>query len=375
VGFGRRLARKAVRKATPRSVRRAMHPVRTVKYAVTPRPVKKLSRAVYTVTNPLGAAENKLINAVFDGGSNRSRGSRRSNPPPVAWRPYSTSAGVSAAGRTAQPIASAPVQAPFEDQLAALMSVQRARFAPAQPPTVPPPPAVDPAAFKQAEWARRKKEAPFWHRSKRRRLREEAEEAARVLVERERARLYAIQQDYRMRADAWWQALCRGDPQVLGAALATAFADNPAPVWIREAAGHRAFLVLVLPASSVLPSRQPHITPTGRRSSKAWTKTDYQQTYAELLGAHLLATIRESWAVGPSLTDLRVIGIRIEDSGRQILLDLDIRRQDGRWDDDIWGTHSLSDHLHRTGRTREVSPLPAAKLRDDAGSVVAAMTK
>ena len=371
MGFGRRLARKAVRKATPRSVRRAMHPVRTVKYAVTPRPVKKLSRAVYTVTNPLGAAENKLINAVFDGGSRRSRGSRRSSPPPAAWRPYTTSAAVSAPGRAAQPIASTPVQTPFEDQLAALMSVQRARFAPAQPPAAPPPPTVDPAAFQQAEWARRKNEAYFWQRAKRRRLREEAEEVARVLVEHERDRLYAIQQDYRMRADAWWQALCRGDPQVLGAALATAFADNPAPVWIREAAGNGALLVLVLPPSTVLPSRKPHITPTGRRSSKAWTKTEYQQTYAELLGAHLLATIRESWAVGPSLTNLRIIGIRVGDLGRQILFDLNVRRQDGQWDNDTWGTQILSEQMHRTGRTREVSPLPTEKLREDSGSIVA----
>jgi hypothetical protein len=344
---------------------------------VTPRPVKQLSRAIYTVTNPLGAAENKVVNAVFDGSPSRSRGSRRSSPPPAAWRPYLTPAAASAAGGTAQPIASTPTQAPFEDQLAALMSVQRTRFAPAQPPAVPPPPTVDPAAFQQAQWARRKNEAHFWQRAKRRRLREEAEEAARVLVEHERARLYAIQQNYRTRANAWWQALCRGDPQALGAALTTAFADNPAPVWIREAAGNRALLVLVLPPPTVLPSRKPHITPTGRRSSKAWTKTEYQQTYAELLGAHLLATIRESWAVGPSLTDLRIIGIRVGDSGRQILFDLGVRRQDGQWDNDAWGTHSLSDQLHRTGRTREVSPLPAEKLRDDAGSIVsaAAMTE
>jgi hypothetical protein len=345
-----------------------MHPVRTVKYAVTPRPVKKLSRAVYTMTNPLGAAENKLINAMFDGGRSRSRGSRRSSPQP-AWRPYSPTAAVSAPIPGTRPITPVPVQAPVEDQLAALMAVQRVRFAPARPLAVPPPPAVDLAAFQQAEWARRKNEAHFWQPAKRRRLREEAENAARASAEHERARLSAIQQDYRMRADAWWQALCRGDPQVLGTALATAFADNPAPVRICEAAGDRAVLLLLLPSSTVLPSRKPHVTPTGRRSSKDWTKTEYQQTYAELLGAHLLATIRESWAVGPSLTDLRIVGLCGADPGRQILFDLDVRRRDGQWDDDTWGTRLLSDQLHRIGRTREVSPLPAEKLRDDAASI------
>ncbi len=36
MGFGRRVVRKSVRRVTPRPVRRAMHPARTVKYAVTP---------------------------------------------------------------------------------------------------------------------------------------------------------------------------------------------------------------------------------------------------------------------------------------------------------------------------------------------------
>lgn len=270
------------------------------------------------------------------------------------------------------PMTSPPIQAAFEDQLATLMSVQRVRFTPAQPPAVPPPPIVDPAAFEQAEWARRKNEVYFWQRAKRRQLREETQEAARVLVERERARLNAIYQECRAGADAWWKALCRGEPQILGAALTAAFADNPAPVWIRHAAGNTALLVLVLPPVTVLPDRKPHITPTGRHSSKAWTKTEYQQTYAELLGAHLLATIRESWAVGPSLTDLRIIGIRVDRSVRQILFDLDVRRQYGQWDNDAWGTHLLSDQLNRTGRTREVSPLDPGKLRVDAGPIIAA---
>jgi hypothetical protein len=42
-----------------------------MKSAVTPRPVKQLSRAVYTVTNPLGAVENKLIGAALNGGKSR----------------------------------------------------------------------------------------------------------------------------------------------------------------------------------------------------------------------------------------------------------------------------------------------------------------
>jgi hypothetical protein len=111
-----------------------------------------------------------------------------------------------------------------------------------------------------------------------------------------------MQQEQQARADAWWYSLSRGEPQVLTAALTAAFADNPAPVVVASAAGSAAVLVVILPGLHVLPEKKAHTTPTGRLSSKAWTKTELNDVYAELLAAHLLATIREAWAVGCSLS-------------------------------------------------------------------------
>jgi hypothetical protein len=65
VGFARRVVAKSVRRATPRPVRKAMHPARTVRNAVTPRPVKQVSRAAYTVRHPVGVAENAAIGAAL----------------------------------------------------------------------------------------------------------------------------------------------------------------------------------------------------------------------------------------------------------------------------------------------------------------------
>jgi hypothetical protein len=48
----------------PRSVRRAAHPVRTARRAVTPKPIKKIKRSIYVATNPLGALEGAAENAV-----------------------------------------------------------------------------------------------------------------------------------------------------------------------------------------------------------------------------------------------------------------------------------------------------------------------
>jgi hypothetical protein len=73
MGFARRVARKSVRKVTPRPVRKAMHPARTVRNTVTPRPVKQASRAAYTVRHPVGAAENKVIGAALNGGRRHRR--------------------------------------------------------------------------------------------------------------------------------------------------------------------------------------------------------------------------------------------------------------------------------------------------------------
>lgn len=62
----------------PRKVRRAAHPVRTARRAVTPKPIKKIKRSVYVATNPVGAlhgaAENAAVKALRPkGGGGKSR--------------------------------------------------------------------------------------------------------------------------------------------------------------------------------------------------------------------------------------------------------------------------------------------------------------
>ena len=160
------------------------------------------------------------------------------------------------------------------------------------------------------------------------------------------------------------------------AALAAAFADNPAPVRIAGADGATATLVVILPAPDVLPEKKAHVTPTGRLSSKAWTKTELQEVYAELLGAHLLATLREAWAVCPSLTRVRVMGVRrraAAGSASDLLFDVDADRHIGHWADDHYGAILLEQAptgLNRTGRTREVQPWPPDKTRPDVAGLL-----
>jgi hypothetical protein len=52
----------------PRSVRRAMHPGRAVKRAVTPRAVKKATRALHPVDNAIYSMQRSAATAIRSGG-------------------------------------------------------------------------------------------------------------------------------------------------------------------------------------------------------------------------------------------------------------------------------------------------------------------
>jgi hypothetical protein len=347
-----------------------MHPVRTMKYAVTPRPVKKISRVAYTISNPLGAAENKLINAAFGSGRphRHSTGSTRRTPAPSPYTPPMRVPAPAPAGgtRAIEAVAS-------QQRIAQLMAVQRERFTEPHRPIVPAPAPVDPTPFRNAEWARRKREVPFWQFSRRQHLRTEVDQFARTQAAQAFAHLQVEQHEQQTAADAWWQALCQGDRAVLTTALVAAFADNPAPVRVHTAAGNHAVLVVALPGPEVLPTKKAHLTPTGRLSSKAWTKTEFNAVYAELLGAHLLATIREAWVVGRSLAQLRVIGTRHSQIAPDVLFDIDVDRAHGQWNNDSWGAVLVQQPhwgLHRAGRTAEVPPWTTTSLRPDITTIV-----
>ncbi len=64
MGFGRRLVRHAVWRATPRRVRRVAHPVRAARRAVTPRSVRRARHRLFVVRHPVGATEDAALGAL-----------------------------------------------------------------------------------------------------------------------------------------------------------------------------------------------------------------------------------------------------------------------------------------------------------------------
>jgi hypothetical protein len=216
----------------------------------------------------------------------------------------------------------------------------------------------------------------FWQLGLRRQLHAECAATGRIHAARAFEELREQQRVLQSRSDAWWHSLLAGEPTVLHPVLTAAFADNAAPVSVLDARGDTAVLAVLLPGTDVLPDKKPHVTPTGKPSVRKWTKSELNEAYADLLGAHALATIREAWAVAPRLAAIRIIGIRrapgIADG---LLFDVSVARNGGNWLDDRWGRVVLDSSpggLKRVGRACEVVSWPADGLTSDQRRALAA---
>jgi hypothetical protein len=82
------LMRKAVRRATPRPVRKVKrvvtHPVRTTVRAATPRPIRQAQRQVFNATHPINTLENAFLDSLTASPRSRRRTSGRSSSGTVA---------------------------------------------------------------------------------------------------------------------------------------------------------------------------------------------------------------------------------------------------------------------------------------------------
>lgn len=347
MGIGRRIVRRSVRRAVGRNVWRAAHPVSTARRALTPKPIRKAKRMVYIATNPIGAAQNAMVNQVFRSFDDYNRSKRSS---------YTRSSSHMTNGTYVSERAADGLES--QNLIDSLMKVQRDRFQEISCPVISEPDQVPSKAFYDKEMRRRRKEFKFWQFALKKVISEESWEFARGQSKALFNELLKAREIEQAKADAWWNLLTSGDQVTVTASLKLAFSDNPAPVVVHQAQDKNAILVLFLPAINVLPEKRLNITPTGRLSSKKWTNVEKNQVYGELLGAHLIATLREAWAVAPSLRSIRVVGIDQQcDLGNGTLFDISATREYGRWEDDSWGDIILAIAeigLKRRGKSGEI---------------------
>jgi hypothetical protein len=104
--------------------------------------------------------------------------------------------------------------------------------------------------------------------------------------------------------------LTANDPAVVLETIEEAFEDNEAPAAAVGVEGSELALVMLAPDPSVVPDRMPSTTQAGNLSLRKITKTDAMGYYRQLVCGHVLATLREAFAVAPAVTAARIVVVR-----------------------------------------------------------------
>ncbi len=350
MGLARKVVRRAVRRSVPRSVWRATHPISTAKRALTPKPVRTAKRAVYTVVHPVSAAQSKVVNYMY---STPAKGRSRSGSGASSGQSRTYPSQVSGSGVRAEEAVRSV------NQLNALLQLRELRYAPAQREVLIAPAPVDPRSYFQQYWRESKRAVPFWKFADRRALRERTLESARSAAERRTLELRLAHDFEQRKVDVLWEALLAGETETLGQALRQRFQQEHRQISISALSDTSVSFALRLPTIDVVPAKKAHITPTGRLSSKAWTKSELNQVYADVIAAALMSAIRIAWAAGPSLQELRVTGMA---SASDVLFDVTIDRQRFDASNDSSAELLLASAergVRRMGATKAITPWSA----------------
>jgi hypothetical protein len=249
-----------------------------------------------------------------------------------------------------------------------LTAVHRHEFAPAEPAKAPPP-----APFQtepvHRHFKREELRGVSWFAfSERRAATARARAAADAEIRAEQARREARSAAAQAELDEEWSRLVANDPATVMHALEAAFDDNEAPAVPIDCHGDGAAIVMVYPDVGQIPESKPAVTPSGQPTVHKRTQTERNELYAQSLASNVLATVREAFAVAPSLANVAVLTVCKDDSrggipmvtalalvvfGRPLVERFDWNRLDPL------RTLELGDPclLARRGRTGELAPL------------------
>ena len=196
-------------------------------------------------------------------------------------------------------------------QIAVLETLHRQEFPAVTRPTAPPEPQVDERGIR----ARHERAALVGVGSLALRRRAELKDQARVVADAEIAALHYQHRTERLRKELeierWWNALLVNEPALVMDRLATAFEDNGAPAAPVSVDGGELTLVVIVPAESVIPDRRDDRTEAGKLSLKKLSKSERNELYLKVVMGHLLATVKEAFAVAPAATSASVVVVRI----------------------------------------------------------------
>lgn len=195
----------------------------------------------------------------------------------------------------------------------ALATIHRADFTPASRPIASPPPEPAPAEV-AAVRQRHEKDAmsgiSVFRRSDRATARARAAVAAERELEEQRLVVHQEHAEVQARLDELWAALCAGEPDVVMATLVEAFADNDAAAAPLAVDAAEVSIALLAPPESIVPEKLPALTDAGNLSLRKTPARQRATMYTTAVMAHVLVTLRETFAIVPSLTSARIVVMR-----------------------------------------------------------------
>lgn len=192
----------------------------------------------------------------------------------------------------------------------ALISLHHEDFPPARRAGLPLPPPVDASLIEQAMLAKHLVGVGALQRARRRQIKEWASGAAKSEAARQNQVHLAGHAEQQARLDGFWNALVAHEPGAVIAQLELAFEDNQSPAACvdvgADSARYATVLVMFGPPQMV-PDQKPALTPAGRPTLKKRTKTERNTLYTAALGSSVLATVKEGFAVAPSVEEIRIL--------------------------------------------------------------------
>ncbi|MEV6925799.1 DUF4236 domain-containing protein [Dactylosporangium sp. NPDC051485] len=257
------------------------------------------------------------------------------------------------------------------DAFLRILGLHRVDFPPAQRPVAP-----EPAAPNRAEvYAHFEKHAlagiGILKRAERAAAKQRAAASADAEVHRRWQELKAQQAQWQRALDHYWELLCRNDPGAVLQSLAQAFEDNEAASAAVGVDGAEVSLVLLVPpASHVIPEQMPSRTAAGNVSLKKLAQAARADFYKQFVSGQVLVTLREAFAVAPGLGSARVVVLR--NDGRDVygrpampcIGAFGITREalrGIRWNDadavDILNAAAREKLVNQQGRSKELGPV------------------
>lgn len=194
--------------------------------------------------------------------------------------------------------------------LLAITKLHEEEFEVAQWPMAPTPTPVDSQAARARQVEAALKGIGIFKRAARRAATADAEMRAEAFVADEIARRQAAYVQEQARLDEAWTAILSNEPDAVMTQLASAFEDNAAPAAPLSVLDDEASITVLIPDESSIPDQMPGYTAAGNLSIRKMTKKDHDELYALLVCGYILATVKEAFAVSPSLASVRIVGVR-----------------------------------------------------------------